>query len=426
MTVFFNKERQKWSYDFQYSGERYQGYCVHPKEKTLARNKTEARKIEEIIKGNVKKSDIPQKELVAANTTEFTLAEAFAYYLKRKKGDSDFQNVKTRVLELLDFFGHSTSMRSLTESEVERYKDFAKLQPAKKYIGKDEDGNPKYKDQPHMRSARTINDYLQIIPRAYRWFRRSLEEELRPYVPPPPEFDYLKEPKLIAKPIPPDISEAYINEMDTGRNRHTILGYILCIQTGLRECEATGIREHQYKEAQRKIVLEAHQTKTKAERDIMVNEIAHKAIMECRKVGDILWAMLQSDPALAKRYEKEYGIRERGDIPLILYRPNKTGKPRPVKRLATSAWKKHRKAVGEHYRWHDTRAAFCSGTENIMAAKDLAGHANVETTQGYVKAQERTLRRAANNVAEAHPINIPMESLTEVPNTGKRRKRHAQ
>ena len=220
----------------------------------------------------------------------------------------------------------------------------------------------------------------------------------------------MKTPRRVPTPIPYNITQTYIEAFDEALHAHTRLAYIICVQTGMRAKECARIRERQYYETERYIALEAEQTKTTTGRYVHVNDIAHQALMECRKVGDYLWTILQQYPHLAAEYQKEYGITTRGDINFILYRRKGTGVPRPVKHVSTTAWKTTKKAVGINYRWHDTRAAFCTDTlganGDIDAVKKLAGHQDIQTTQKYLNAQDPRLKRAVNALAENRPLNV--------------------
>lgn len=418
MTVFYNKQRKKWSYNFVDLGRKYQGYCIHPITAEHAKNRTDAIRVEQIIKGEIKKLDQTEEILPQASSNTFTFAEPIAYYLETMKGRPDFKNIQTYVPELLDYFGAKTPMSAI-EDKIPGYIERSKKQNVKTYIGKDKAGNKLYKEQDRLRSPNTINAYLQIIVRAFKSFKSAqVNKKYKQFIPDPPDFDYLSVPKRTPTPIPQEATKAYMEAIDDTLHRHIRLAYILCIQTGMREKEMAKVRDSQYIESERVILLTPEQTKTNVGRFVHINDIAHKAILECRKVGSLLWRELQDSSELAAEYKEKYDITQRGDINLILYRRNGSGVPKPVKHIASSAWKTIRKKAGVNYRWHDTRAAFCTGAieagADIITVKELAGHSSIETTMKYLKAANPALKRAVSELAVCRPMEVPSESLTKV------------
>ncbi len=418
MSVYLNKKRQKWAYTFRIDGERFAGYCEDPETGVLAKNKTEAKKVERAIRAKVQKLlDEGKKAKEEENKKAvpkggFTLVEPLTYYLNKMKGKASFNTAKGYTEELLDFFGRETPMQDV-EEKIEDYIEFSKKQKVKYWKGKDENGNDLYGERDKLRSNKTINEYLNFLVRSYRAFKKApSNKKIRKYIPNPPEFEHLEVYKRTPTPIPMSVAEKYLDAFDEVLHAHTKLAYIICEQTGMRARECAQIKERQYHEAERRILLEAEQTKSKAGRFFPVNDIAHQALIECRKVGDYLWKLIQEYPHLAAEYAEEYGIKSRMDINFILYRPKGTGVPRPVKHVSTSAWKAVKKKVGINYRWHDTRATFCSETlgasGDISAVQQIAGHQDITTTQKYLLASDQRLKRSVDALALSRPVDIPV------------------
>lgn len=425
MTVFFNKHRGQWAYNFICEGIRHQGYCIHSDGRP-AKNKTEATNIEDIIRGKIK-SGQKKKDAAPPPVAGFAFAEPMAFYLKRLQGKSDFKNVQTYAKELLSWFGPATDMADIDEAMVAEYTAWSRMQKKKVYIGL-KNGERQYKDGVETRSPKTINAYLQTIERAFNAFRLAPENKpIRHLVPEPPEIEYLDVPKRTPTPIPHNVSTKLLEKADEVIHAHLRLAYILCVNTGMREKECAKVLDRQYMEVERMIVLTPEQTKSDAGRFLPVNDLAHQAIMECRRVGDLLWKLLQDDRALRDEYREKYAIRNRGDINLILYRPKGTGMPRPVKHLANTGWDTMRKNAGADYRWHDTRAAFCTSAlaagADIRIVKELAGHESILTTDKYLKASNPLLRSAVDAIATQNPMKVTSESLTEVTYNGKSRRK---
>lgn len=414
MSIYWNEQRKRWCYAFNINKQRYTGYCEHPETKEIAKTKRDAKRFENLIRADVqRKTDRGEETKRPENLPKggFTLAEPLAYHLEKMEGRSSYPNVKCYVAELLAFFGPETPMETV-EDRIHEYIEFSKKQKVKVYKGKNKKGKNLYQEKDELRSAKSINEYLKCLRKAYRDFKKAPENrKIRRYIPDPPEFDLLKVPKRTPTPVPYNVTQKYLEAFDDKLHAHTRLAYILCVQTGMRARECAEIRERQYYETERVIALSPDQTKTDTGRFVHVNDVAHEALMECRKVGDYLWDVLQEYPHLAEEYRKKYGINGRGDINFILFRRNGTGVPRPVKHVATTAWKTIKKTVGIDYRWHDTRAAICSDTlgggGDINAVRQLAGHQDIHTTQKYLHAADPHLKKAVKNLAAARPLAVP-------------------
>jgi integrase len=423
MTVFVNKKRNKWTYDFRIDGVRYSNYCIHPETGEEAKNKREAKKIRDMIKANIQKTidrgeKVKKEEERPVLKASITLAEVFDFYLEKMEGKASEPNVKSYIREMLDFFGGSTQIEKV-EDRIYDYIEFSKKQKVRVYVGKDENGENKYIERDKLRSPKSINEYLKCLRKAYRDFKKAPRNKpIKHLIPNPPEFDLLDEYKRVPTPVPYNVTKTYLESFDEKLHAHTRLAYILCVQTGMRARECAQIRERQYSETEGIITLEGCQTKTRAGRFVYVNNVARKALLECRKTGDYLWLLLQEYPHMAEEYQKKYGIYSRRDINFILYRPKGTGVPRPVKHVATSAWKSVKKEVGINYRWHDTRAAFCTDTlgssGNIRAVQQLAGHQDISTTQKYLHAADEQLPQAVNKLAHARPLDIGKGKFIEI------------
>lgn len=423
MSIYWNAQREKWCYAFNVNRERFTGYCDHPETKEHATAKRDAQKIEILIKAEIQKrldSGETAKEEKPVNLPKggFTFAEPIAFHVEQMKGRASYASVRSYAKELLEFFGPATPMQDI-EDRLYEYIEFSKKQKVRVFKGRDKNGKNLYQEKDEFRSPKSINEYLKFLTKAFREFKNAPENrKIKKYIPDPPQFDLLKTPKRTPTPIPYNVTQKYLEGFDAKLHGHTRLAYILCVQTGMRAKECARIKECQYDETARVLLLTPEQTKTVTGRFVHVNDIAHKALMECRKTGDYLWQLLQEYPHLAAEYQEKYKITARADMPFILYRRNGTGVPRPVKHVATTAWKTTKKAVGIDYRWHDTRAAFCTdtlGTDgDIDAVQKLAGHQDIQTTQKYLHASDPRLKRAVSNLAAARPLEIPAQAAVEI------------
>lgn len=122
MSVFFDRDRQVWRYDFQYRGKRYAKECVHPITNEIARNKTEATDIEEFIRANEKEKHRANPTVKTSHGGAFTLANAAEIYLSRGSlGSTTMTNRMADVKEVLHFFGADSAIVSIDTVRVSAY-----------------------------------------------------------------------------------------------------------------------------------------------------------------------------------------------------------------------------------------------------------------------------------------------------------------
>lgn len=399
MSVYFDEEKGRWRFDFQRSKKRYQGYCVHPVSRVEARNKTQAREIEATIKEKLK---APALQAVVPGCT---MSQAIAYFSKHQGQHlAEWKTMKSRLREILDFFGRDADVCTATEERLAEYVSWMRKQTIKTYVGgpgkRGANDDRPWKDTGRLRSIRTINDYLQLVlrvlsvPPAKKW------------VPVLPEVKFLQEPKRMPSPIEQRAGEKILSTAAPHLRRLVTI----CNNTGMRETEALTVRARQVHETMKVILLEEN-TKSRKGAPVYLNDEAWDAIAEALRDGDALWARLQADAALAASYASKWGIVERGDIPVILYRD------KPIRRVK-SAWRgaKARGGVKGRIRFHDTRATFCSDLArngvDPHRIKELARHADIETTMLYVKAADQGMHEAVALLGKSKTAGakVPPES----------------
>lgn len=403
MTVWLDKDRKKWRYDFQSNRERKTGYCIHPDTNRPAATQRDAEQIESVIRDRLRRN-----APAAVAVTGFTLAEAVDFYAEsHAKALASWPMIRPRLADILKWFGPSRDISTIAETDVAAYIAWQRGQELKFWTGgpaqKDE---PTYRTNGRKRSIATINKHLKFLKAvlATRPARRYLID--------PPEINLLKEPKRIPTPINQDMA-ADILKNSAQHLHHTI---VLCIHTGMREREVLSVRTQQFNQAQRVIYLD-ETTKSRTGRAVYVNEVAFQTIRRCVEEGDALWAALTGDEARAKHYARKYGIRTRGDIPLILYTPpGKDSLPGPIKSIAT-AWTNARQRAGVKggVRFHDTRASFCSYLAHMgvptLDIQTLAGHEDIQTTMRYIKGADNRLMEAVDRLAIHSPFGIMSDKV---------------
>lgn len=330
---------------------------------------------------------------------EHTLAEAIAFYLKQMHDRSIFNNLALYARECLSWFGPAATLRSV----IDRQDDFVTwlaAQPKRRYKG----GNCRKQDAVHtytteVLSKASVNKRVWFLKHILTTFRDApANRNIRHLIPEPPPLKRLKTERRAPTPFSADAVATVLNELDDIKHKHVRQAFLLCLNTGMRQGEIAQIRARQYQRQEKTILLEAAQTKTNAAGYIYLNNTADAVVAECMAIGDDLWQRLQNDTALAKEYKSKYGIHVRGDIPLILYHPAGTDTPRPVSKVTGTAWKKLKKRAGIGFRWHDTRAAFCSNLlangVDVRTVQELARHTSLQSTTFYLKAGDPAKRNA--------------------------------
>ena len=388
-------------YNFILNGKRYGGYCLHPDTNVEAKSKKQARNIEEVIRDRLgHKTNAPAKY-------GCTLAEAAKYHLDtHAKHLASWTDIQGYARELLDHFGHNTEINSITDEKVAQYVNWSREQTKKVWMRGARKTTPqdrsKYmKSTKKTRAPGTINKYLKVLK---QFFNTPIA---RRHCKNPPQIRILKEPQRQPSPITHESAEKILKVAPL----HLQNLLVMCMHTGMREHEALTLKTSQFNEDLKTIYLDTT-TKTKNGRQVLVNDEASQIIKQCRLMGDQLWEQLQSDSALAKEYAKKYSIKNRGDIPFILYRRHTSCILRPIDSVK-SAWYKSLRTAGleGQFRFHDSRASFCSylaqAGSNPLAIRELVGHKDIKTTMRYIGLLGNANQRAAvDGLSKTLPFNV--------------------
>src|SRR5258708_2978223 len=131
MSVFFNRHRGRWAYRFERDKRTHQGYCIHPETGAAARNKTEARRIEELLKGQLGRA--PSAAITPPGT--YPLAEAVAAWYPIAKRLDSWPLIKEYLRELVDWFGAERPLESIDYGLLQAYVTHALEQPIKVWRG---------------------------------------------------------------------------------------------------------------------------------------------------------------------------------------------------------------------------------------------------------------------------------------------------
>lgn len=367
MTVFFNRSRDRWQYDFQRHGERYQGYCIDPESGEPARNKRQAQQIEALLKAQAGKA--PQGETLTTAPGATTFAEVIADYAENHaRHCRTWTTMRYQLRELVNFFGLETPAESLKPDHIAQYIDWSRKQPVRKYKGGQKAGTGEFLDTGQKRSPATINNHLALLQAALTRARK--QGHIRHVV----DIPRLRVPRDLPNPLRPDDAAKILARAEP----HLRDVIVLCMVTGMRLQECLSLQWRQV-DLDRAVIMLGSNTKAGKGRTVYL--------------GDQALATLQ----------RLHDERPDGHDHVILYRHKGTGAPRPIKDIHKS-WGRalERAGLKGRYRFHDTRAAFCTALaelgSNALDIQRLAGHASISTTLRYINASDSRLRETVGRL----------------------------
>jgi integrase len=389
LTTHYNKNRNKWMYDFVRSGKRYSSYCLDEAGKDVT-TKRAADACEARVKRAVEISTKAGAKGGVIVTGAYTVEQMFADYVSQHAGRqrSWQDNMKKHVRDLLAFFGRQTAAASLTVDDVERFITHSRNEKLCVYIG----GPQKcidatiVRDNARHRSDSTTNRYLTTLRAAINWGAKH-GKLARLHV------RRLAEPKELPNPVAPDQVRAIL----THAQPHLRLAITLAVHTGMRLDETLGLLWEQVDLDARTIILRSAGTKAKIGQVVFIN--------------DDLAAVLHATPRVCAEvvtYQRIVTKRDRSEERMP---------PRPIKSLRRS-WEAAQKAakVFPPHRFHDLRATFCTAVlvanNNPVTLRSAARHASLTTTMRYAQVQDATVRGAFN--ATAGLTNSQTEVTNEV------------
>jgi hypothetical protein len=165
MTVFFDKARTRWRYDFQLYDVRHARECMAP-DGSRATSRRAATEIEAEAK---RMARMAPKQPRSADLTLAQVMNDLTEIWQKKRGWSDR---KRMVREILEFFGPATCMRDIDGARIQDYIAFAQTQPLRVWnSGPSESaGKGSWKQHPSgaARGAATVNRYLPVLRAAFK------------------------------------------------------------------------------------------------------------------------------------------------------------------------------------------------------------------------------------------------------------------
>lgn len=387
MTVYFDKGRANWRFDFWRRGVRHSGYCVHPTTKLPASNRREATEIELLAKARIMQSIGP-----AVSVTEqiYRLAQASIPYATRAQRKPSWPSIARHIEELLTWFGPATPVAAITEARMAEYVAWALSQHVETWVGgpykRDElrkraGDAPLWKKSERVRDARTVNRYLDTLRAILRLAHRTLDPQTRrPLLESIPEIPY--EP--IAEETPKPFALATLKNLIDDAPDHVAETIILALIFGFRLRQALDAKASRVDLALGGYWLEARSRGNKGKRGAFV------------PFGPATREFVES---LVER------ARSTGLDNLILYRDHRTNIWRPIKSIST-AWTKllQRHGLKGLHTFHNTKTTLVSNIADLATpavVQDLAQHRDFRTTRKhYIAIADDPKRQALTELEE--------------------------
>jgi integrase len=363
MTVTYNEARKRWQYDFKRNGKRFAGYCLEL-DGSLVASRRGALDAEARLKAQVQSGSIAPPVVAG-----YTLAEAVADWAENVgQHNRSWSDARAKLRELLAFFGAGTACVDIGEARIDEYIAWARAQHVGKYTGGPRAGGKRVALD-RLRTPATVNRHLDAL-RAV--LRRAHRLRLTPSLSTVPR---LREKLAAPNPIRRQDMARLIDESPP----HVRRVLVLCAHTGMRLQECLGLSWGQV-DLERRVISLGTNTKSGKGRTIPLNAVA----------------IAELEAAAAEP------LHESGRV--ILYRGRGSGRPRPVASIQR-AWAATLARCGlpKRYRFHDSRAAFCTYLAeqgvDVAHVQALAGHASISTTLRYIRPTEARLRQAVDGLA---------------------------
>jgi integrase len=388
MTVYFDKRRGRWVYDFVFDRKRYKRDCLDAAGSPVAARRA-AVQIEHAARERAK---IAPKLMDGSAVTLAMVARQLKAQWQR---GSDRDNTRRYVREILEFFGPETPIAKIDAQRIAEYIDWALVQPARFWIAgatttprkNSKAARQPLRDLGRTRSPNTVNHYLvplrQIVKKAAK-LRDPQTQEL--VLRDPPSVPIL--PKLKRKPRP--VPDAVLSRALELLTPHAARGVFLTLFFGTRQRELFGLKIKHIDFAAGGLRFPADETKSKTDEFIPGGAMAMAFL--ALLAGE---AMVRQTPYLItwRRY------------PSLPWTPIAS-----PKRAWTDAMKTIKAEFGARWRWHDIRAAYITQiamtSPSASVVQSMARHADFATTQLYIEVADKMRAAAAESAMERPALRI--------------------
>lgn len=405
MTVFRDRRRDnRWSYEFQLDGRRYQGVCDN-EDSTPCRSKGQAIEAESRRRKQVRiEAGMAKSGIVPGG---FLLAQALDLHLESLVDCSESHRLSvTRITaELLTWFGIDRTVGTIGKEDVTAYRSAAVAQKRRVWIGGPRKRRPEDFENPRLWkeldrpiSASEVNHKLDLL-RCALDAAHKVRDPMTGHsaLPFPPEVPPVFAPKRQPTPMP----EAELDARLAVAMPWTVDAAMLGRLFGCRAKEALRVGRRHIDRQER--CLRFKGAETKSGRD------------EALYGGEAGWDLLLRLEAQALRRGQENlvtwpGIQwarrcSLGRWPADDTVDETTGRSvwQPLKSVRRS-WRTSSAAAGVEapHRFHDTRAAYISDVARLGSStitKNLARHSSMATTEGYIGVVAQDLPQAADEAA---------------------------
>lgn len=396
MTVFFNKARDRWSFDFWKGGKRYRGYCLDAHGEPV-KSRSAAVQAEGVER---RRAELEPK---IARPGEMTFAMCVAALTPSWKAQASWPARQGWLKEIIAFFGKDTPISAIDQARTDDY--VSQCRTAKISIWKGgPDRDPTAPGNAHfwtvsdaVRAPATVNLYLgtvrQIFARAAAHRNPMTGDLVFKWLPTVPE---LRRSKRKPRPTPDQVSAEIMAIMPP----HVVDAMMLTAMYGFRKGEGFGLLRTQVDWGAQGVRLHAEDVKDDEDAFLPGSQFA---------MG-YLWCL-------------DIEAEARGTRHLITYRRGNNGQWKPIAK-PRSAWRRARKFMqakyGRTWRWHDLRGAFIThvALNNAgVVAQQLARHSDFATTQGYIEVADEIRRLAADRISDRALLIAANESPQHDPTT---------
>lgn len=385
MTVWYNKDRERWMYGFVLRKVRHSGYCLDALGQPVT-SKSAARQAEGVAR---RKAEMAPK---VADAGALTLAQVMADLKPMWKAQARWHASRTYIREILAFFGPETAMRDIGEWRIQDFTMHLRTQPMRSWQGgprrdpSDEENAGFWKTLDKTRAPATVNLILTMLRQALDRATKVRDPITgRPALEVAPKVPEVAVPRRKARPVPDDV----LSELLGSVPQHLREAITLVLYFGFRRGEVFGLEIHN-------VDFDAGGIRLFAEN---VKDSEDTFLPGAPEAMDYLRQLVKQ-------------ARERGQRRLITWRrerkdPEATARqPWLTIKSSKKAWNTAMDAIekktGRRWRLHDVRAAFITHvamTSGQLAAQALARHSDYDTTRAYVEVADELRRTAADRAA---------------------------
>lgn len=392
MSLWYDKTRHRWRYDFVMRGQRFAGVAMDPVTGKPALTRTEAKIVVNALRVHAAEE---VKGIALPRGDAFTLAMAMAEVGERMAGKAEEKKYRKYIREFLHFYGPATPIASIGTASIQEYVDWALKQRVDVYVGgprKQKSGNLKTKQGVRTRSPSTVKRHLNALRKAFD-VANSLCAPMtqQPYLARIPEFPQIRTIRRMARPL----DDRLLARMIAEAPQHLRDVMTLSALMGFRKAEVFEKLEVSDVDFERcGVWLRGEETKGRRDEFVPANKASMK--------------ILRRLAAEAEAHDQQRLILY---YPPVRKRDGYQPPPRPIKD-ARSAWRRLRRMfhIERQHRFHDLRATYITALAHQAPGRvvqELARHKSMTTTQSYIRIADEAQREAV----EAIGVNRPMLRL---------------